>query len=318
MLYSIPRYSKVSHCAIPPRGLTSHVSSHSLPFSPRLPEIHRMGILSLTSRLFLLAAWALIVTHAPLFSCYGRKTGKDKVRIAPASYFVFGVEQMEAVKKSRRLTGMANDMGTALHVIGELSEDYGISQALANAGNYLPIWKSKARKLKATKKNSAKRKRGRKSSSGEDDSTAQIPFMQRARKWRKELNEIKKISKGDYIGVIAAGVACLMSFVMLLFPGASQLTLLGIVGMMSGVTRRNIPNMSMETPFYMICGLLLFVVMSDSFAGGSDAKKGSSKKAKNGRKKPSLRRPKAESKAGGAAAARDSEDKSKKKKKKTN
>ena len=252
-----------------------------------------MGLVSVLHRLFVLGAWILIITHAPLFSCYGRKTGKDKVRIAPASYFVFGVEQMEAVKKSRRLTGMANDMGTALHAIGEFAEDYGIPQALAEAGNYLPIWKSKARKLKATKKDGAKRKKGRKSSGDGSDSTAQKSFMKRARKWRDELSEIKKISKGDYIGVIAAGVACFMSFIMLFFPGASQFTLLGLVGMMSGVTRRNIPNMSMETPFYIVCGLLLFVVMSDSFFGG-DSSNGKTGATKSRPKRPRATRPKAE------------------------
>ena len=274
-------------------------------------------------RLVCFAVFLLLVTHAPLFSCYGAGTGKNKVRIAPASYFVFGVEQMDAVKKSRRLAGMARDMGTALHALNEIAEDYGIPPALAEIGQYMPIWKSKVKRMQAAKKDreresaggkKKKQKRKKRRKNGNNDDAAKEPFMVRARKWREELDEVKKIAKGDYVGVAAAGVLCLSACMLLLTPGASQFVLIGAVGMMTGVTRQNLPNMTMDRPFMIICGLLLFVMLLQSFGGSDDDD--DSKAGKKGRRKkgPSMRRPKAESHAGGAAAARDQKHKKQKKK----
>ena len=247
-----------------------------------------------------LAAFLLLATHAPLFSCYGFGTGKNKVRLAPASYFVLGLEQTDAVKRSRRLKGMVRDLGTALHVPGELADDWGLPVALARAGQYLPIWKTKAKRMQnaggnSKKKNKRRRKKGGDGDGDDDNHMSKKHFMDRARKWRDELDDVKTIAKGDYLGVAAAGIICLSSFPMLLAPGAAQFALLGTVGMMTGVTRRNLPNMTMEKPFYIICGLLLFVILWQSMFGDGDrhdSKKGL--KGKKKRKGPSMRRPKSE------------------------
>jgi hypothetical protein len=253
-------------------------------------------------RLASFAAFLLLATHAPLFSCYGAGTGKNKVRIAPASYFVFGVEQMDAVKKSRRLTGMARDLGTGLHALNELAEDFGVPAALAELGQYMPIWKSKVKRMQSARKDKErenagkKKRRNKKRKNGKGDGAkddAGKPFMVRARKWREELDEVKKIAKGDYLGVAAAGVICLSSLILVISPGAAQFVMIGVVGMMTGVTRQNLPNMVMERPFMMICGLLLFVILCQAFFsdGEDDSKAGKKARKKKG---PSMRRPKAE------------------------
>merc|ERR1719223_1953415 len=118
-----------------------------------------MGVLSIVNRLLVLAAGLLVLLHAPLFSAYGFGTGMDKVRLAPASYFVLGLEQVDYVKKSRRLTGMVNDLGVWLHAPAELAEDYGVAQAVADAIGYKSVWKSKQKERAKNKKKSKKKKR---------------------------------------------------------------------------------------------------------------------------------------------------------------
>ena len=71
-----------------------------------------------------------------------------------------------------------------------------------------------------------------------------------------------------------------------------------------GVTRQNLPNMTMERPFYFICGMLVFVIAWQSLYPSEDDKGTPGRKTRK-KKGPSMRRPKAESQAGGAAAARD-------------
>ena len=229
-----------------------------------------MGIVTLLQRL-LLAAFALsILVSMPLFKAYGYGTNKNKVRVAPLSYFLHGIEQLDAVKKSKRLRRMADDLGTWLHVPGVLAEDYGVTQFLEENLKYKSIWKSKH--VKTTGKSSSKKKKKKKEKEEEERKAKERnkPLMVRAKAWRNDLKEIKEMAKGDMVGVAAGGLLIFTSLIAPLIPAASQFVLLSLIGMNVGVSRQNLPGQSIMETFYYVAGLLVVVVVLDYFVPDLD------------------------------------------------
>jgi hypothetical protein len=253
-----------------------------------------MGLATILQRL-LLAVFALsILISMPLFKAYGYGTNKNKVRVAPLSYFLHGLEQIDAVKKSKRMRRMADDLGTWLHVPGLLAEDYGITQFFEENLNYKSIWKSKH--VKTSTKSSSKKKKKKREKEEEERKAKERnkPIMLRAKAWRNDLNDVKDMAKGDMVGVAAGGLLILTSLIAPLVPAASQFVLLCLIGMNVGVSRQNLPGQSIMETFYYAAGLLAVVIVLDYFVPDlaaikrqeeHEAKLRAAKKAKKKKKK---------------------------------
>ena len=170
-----------------------------------------MGVFDGLRRIFLLAFLCTVLISMPLFKAYGFGTNRNKVRVAPLSYFFYGLEQLDFVKKSKLIKGMANDAGTWLHLPGVIAEDYGIPQFFEEQLKYKSIWKTQQqeRSKKNVKKSKKKSKKQRKKQQEQEEEQARKnkkTYMQRAKAWRDDLNGIKDMSKGDVVGVAAGGL----------------------------------------------------------------------------------------------------------------
>lgn len=225
-----------------------------------------MGYLSILQRLLLLAFATAMLVSMPLFKAYGYGTNKNKVRVAPLPYFLHGLEQMDYVKKSKRLRGMTNDLGTWLHIPMVLADDYGVPQYLESKLGYKSIWRSKHKKTTSSKKSKKKRKKEEEEErKKQEEERRKGTLIQRARRWRDGLKEIKEMAKGDLVGVASGGVLILTSLIAPLIPAASQFVFIALLGMQVGVSRRNLPGSGLIDTFYYLVGLLVVVIILDQF-----------------------------------------------------
>lgn len=223
------------HCACM-RRLRRSYSQHP----SALSHIHTstMQIVSLLQRLFALGAAFLILLQVPLLSAYGRKSGFNEIRIAPASYFVHAAESTEFVKSSHRLKGMVSDVGVFFHAPYFLADEAGIAS---------PIFKSLDTKPVVTKKH----KRGSSFSTKE--------AMRKSRRWKKVTTDVGRIAKYDLVGLAASAVIMITAFLALFFPSAAQYVLLWLATLVISVMRssHSHPNLNITVGFYYIVGMLL-------------------------------------------------------------
>ncbi len=247
-----------------------------------------MNLFGLLLRLLLLGSLTLVLAHVPLFSVYGFGTGRDKVRVAPASFFLLGLEQLPAVKGSRRMRGMVNDLGWALHVPGEFLDDFGVTEQVLQVTGGKSIWKHK--RSAAAGKKSRKRKSKKKSKSSHGPTG---PATSRARRWRDGLEEVKKLSKDNILGIAGAGIFVILSALAPLLAGGlfdcTSLLFLSGAFMAVGMSKTSAPNFAIATPAYWVGGIVLGAYVVSQFlpADGEAAPREQKKRKKSTkRKKP--------------------------------